>query len=1290
MVHCIENAPSSNAVHESLTHLVATAFDVMLTQWVNSRETKVRVETVHTLGLMTAVMPRDHLSNAVTALIPLILAQYRREKESEHLGITQGLVAVLTVATKQQPSLLEAHLPTMLNLLHPLLCVPVTYEEPNIAKNHNEMLRCLEILGRTFTDPVLTFLLTKLDSKISGERVGTLIIFRHFVNSLGEVMRNKKELLLSGVQPVVHEQDLPSRSALSELVIAMASQEYLSLEGGQTLVMFIVQQCAIPDTDVHKFDQQNKNRKVLMTPGSLRARCDQVLGHMTQTIPFTEQVLWPFLFEMIVPLKYTDALAVVCKCLTHLANKKKETGSLKLDFAREVNLPRPQQILCRLLYMAHEPFRRGQLGVRIIELIQAISPLLHPELGVLWHEGGNGISDAILYLTEGDFEGKVWEEKLLSLLKTALTVIPHEDWIVDFCDVVQSQFSNYSGVSRSKRILFRLLGIGLQRVKRKEYIRAKLDESFSIVDHNNDEEREGVAMEFGFVSNTHLDSTLDKLTVVLKSDPIPKKSSGFSLFSSKSTGGSEQAKSTVILAFGYVALHATPSLIVSRVEAHILTNIVPLLSEAKSLTLKECLVRASGLIGIALHPKRLGIDYQLNQRDELVNHLLTYLTPDKAHAPPPTFQNLILEALSSLCLLMPPLSDRLLSQLLSSCLPLIAEPEEPVSRLIPLFTLLQSLLTADSSWSRLSTLIGHIYSYPSAQVAVRSRAIQCCSALFVKPLPVNVKDKSDWAACAANILPRIFDSSSDVRRIAIQIFELMVTWWLNSVRDQVRHESGPDSSGAGTSAEEAEKWKLLRQRLDSSDKLIRAAVVKDIVTLLSALLDPTVLPALLEPLTCALNDSDVDSAVGSADLLTFLIQDHVENLAESVPLQLHALLGLDDKTLSEEAANSRLSCIRILANQHFVGVMQELLDTGLPFQPAVKQSFQKLAKDRSILLKMMNHLTDIMNNSDPGDAEMPNPTVMAATAALGEIFKVSDPQLQGIVRKYFSQLVCTLWLRLGTANTIGAKDVAAQAARALRELCMLAQEEELILAMESKGLQQKLVGNLYDEGVAELAQLFFRIHADAAPSVFKFMQPFLTRNYDGQRVSATAVCSQLLTYCSDDASLLSQIISCLLARATDKCELVRKQSLRGLGQLSTIWQQVDTNEWAMSVIHALVTSMDDPAEAPARESVSSLARFVDLLDDKLIAASLVNICFRLRPALDRDDPAIRGAAVDLFGRLCRFGKGAAGNNFQEQVHINLPSIVLHLNDAHVSVQEACDRCLAKMAVYSSQNRCSNC
>jgi hypothetical protein len=66
----------------------------------------------------------------------------------------------------------------------------------------------------------------------------------------------------------------------------------------------------------------------------------------------------------------------------------------------------------------------------------------------------------------------------------------------------------------------------------------------------------------------------------------------------------------------------------------------------------------------------------------------------------------------------------------------------------------------------------------------------------------------------------------------------------------------------------------------------------------------------------------------------------------------------------------------------------------------------------------------------------------------------------------------------------------------------------------------------------------------------------------------------------------------------------------------------------------------------------------------------VNICHRIRPAFEKNQEIIRAASFQLFGSLHRFGNDPSGAVvFYEQIHNNLPSLMLHISDVSENVRK---------------------
>merc|ERR1712054_204983 len=108
-------------------------------------------------------------------------------------------------------------------------------------------------------------------------------------------------------------------------------------------------------------------------------------------------------------------------------------------------------------------------------------------------------------------------------------------------------------------------------------------------------------------------------------------------------------------------------------------------------------------------------------------------------------------------------------------------------------------------------------------------------------------------------------------------------------------------------------------------------------------------------------------------------------------------------------------------------------------------------------------------------------------------------------------------------------------------------------------------------------------------------------------------------------------------------------------------------------------SVDDENEVIALEAMNGLSKIFELIDESRVAPILVMICHRIRPAFEKPTASIRSASFNLFGCLWRFGDGPAAPQFYEQIHNNLPALLLHLQDESPQVQSPCRSALRRLA-----------
>lgn len=275
--------------------------------------------------------------------------------------------------------------------------------------------------------------------------VGALSVLKHLINANHTSLTEMRSMVVSGMRPLLDNPSIRVRQTLSQVIIAMANHDYLSLEGGEHLLMFIVKQCSYVEPPKSATPKKKGQREVPRdeTELALRNMCDNILTMATKTVSCMELVLWPYLLEFIVPAEYTEALPIVCRNLTTLANRlsEAESDNYDLDFDVEVNLPKPQQILARLLVVAGHPLHRKR-GVEALLLLQALSVNIHEEVEDLWDDV---IPKMIAYLEKNsadpeDWKQQAWEDLLLKLLSRTLDSINEEDWILNLGKALGEQY----------------------------------------------------------------------------------------------------------------------------------------------------------------------------------------------------------------------------------------------------------------------------------------------------------------------------------------------------------------------------------------------------------------------------------------------------------------------------------------------------------------------------------------------------------------------------------------------------------------------------------------------------------------------------------------------------------------------------------------------------------------------------------------------------------------------------------------------------------------------------------
>jgi hypothetical protein len=807
---------------------MASAFDVVFSKWLLSPEAKVRFAVVESLGYISAVLSNRDFGARLERLLTTYLQMFKKERPADHLPVTLGLSSMLVKAVSDD-SFFETGvlLNQVLTGLHELICLPPAdpVANPTGLRNAGEVLRCFEILCRALPDQVLTFVVNRFQIKQTGVRVGSLVILRQLVNSLDAVLKDRKSIIMSAVTTLVAEPEIAIRKVVLQLVTAMANQGYLELEGGQTLVRFVVEQCAIKPPAAGAKDEGGAQLSLL------KRAAEHTLNIFANKAPKALPVMWPYLLELFVEPSLSGAAPAVMKALGDLGAQLRtaDPPAHGIDFARAVNLPSPQVLVARLCVLLSLPVRQKNQGLYACAAMGVLAESLHPALGRYWGETVPALSEHLSQKAGDDsFAVAKWQDTVLKVWRESLNVIDNEQWLGELATVVSQQFGAFRKDSEALRVVHRFLGAVLSRIQNRALINSLLDLMVKTVDHNNEAEQRGCAQGLGMVAAPHLDTVLPKITDLLTKAPEDKKASGgfFSFGAKKETGPEDTVKATAVLAYGYVTAYANPELVISRIDVHILHNIIPLLClppadpKAPRTPLRTApllrvqLAKALDLIGKAVHPQRLPDSqraFRLKKRDDLARGLLLMVddresNKDKESKPSAELRLLVLGTLATLTLLEPKYSKQMVDTVFDHLAPMYALlPDKPAEEaaaggsgdgeddertetageklMAYVNSLIQSLVQTDPSVDLLLQIIGRLEPLlASKNAVVRQRAVGSYLVALKKFVPKVSQEKvpqkeqcvPELGKRLAPVLARIGDSVEATRVGAVECVQALL------------------------------------------------------------------------------------------------------------------------------------------------------------------------------------------------------------------------------------------------------------------------------------------------------------------------------------------------------------------------------------------------------------------------------------------------------------------------------------------------------------------------------------
>ncbi|TYH47376.1 hypothetical protein ES332_D11G407600v1 [Gossypium tomentosum] len=708
--------PSESPIDGDIMSFLNSAFELLLRVWAASRDLKVRVSSVEALGQMVGLITRSHLKAALPRLVPTILELYRKDQDIELIA-TYSLYNLLNASLLPEtgPPLLDfEELAVILSTLLPVICMnsdSKEYSKFSVAlKTYNEVQRCFLSVGSVYPEDLFSFLLNKCRLKEEPLTFGALCVLKHLLPRSSEAWHNKRHLLVDTVKLLLDEQNLDIRKALSELIVVMASHCYLVGPSAELFIEYLVCHCALPEHGKIDLESsqllfpQVKTRSTC--PKELRAICEKGLLLVTITIPEMEHILWPFLLKMIIPRAYTGAVAIVCRCIAELCRHRSSyNNNIVGDYKARDDIPSPEELLARLVVLLHNPLAREQHATQILKVLSYLAPLFPRNINLFWQDEIQKmkayISDPEDLKLDPSYQ-ETWDEMIINFLAESLDVIHDNDWMLSLGNAFTKQYALYTPDDEHSAVLHRCLGMLLQKVNDRAYVRGKIDWMYKQANIAIPINRLGLAKSMGLVAASHLDTVLDKLKDIL--DNVGQSIfQRFLAFFSESyrTEESDDVHAALALMYGYAARYAPSVVIEARIDALVGTNMLSRLLHVRHPKAKQAVITAIDLLGRAVaKAAENGAPFPLKRRDMLLDYILTLMGREETDGFADSSlellrtQALALNACTTLVSVEPKLTIETRNHVMKATLGFFALPNDPIDVVNPLIDNLITLLCA--------------------------------------------------------------------------------------------------------------------------------------------------------------------------------------------------------------------------------------------------------------------------------------------------------------------------------------------------------------------------------------------------------------------------------------------------------------------------------------------------------------------------------------------------------------------------------------------------------------------
>ncbi|KAJ0027548.1 hypothetical protein Pint_35765 [Pistacia integerrima] len=348
-----------------------------------------------------------------------------------------------------------------------------------------------------------------------------------------------------------------------------------------------------------------------------------------------------------------------------------------------------------------------------LQVLYYLAPLFPKNINLFWQDEipkmKAYVSDTEDLKLDPSYQ-ETWDDMIINFLAESLDVIQDTAWVISLGNAFTEQYVLYTPDDEHSALLHRCLGMLLQKVDERAYVRDKIDWMYKQANIAIPTNRLVFSLSMFIicplnryqVAASHLDTVLDKLKAILDNVGLSIFQRLLSIFSDGSRmEESDDIHAALALMYGYAARYAPSTVIEARIDALVGTNMLSRLLHVRHPTAKQAVITAIDLLGCAvINAAENGASFPLKRRDQLLDYILTLMGIDEnddfadSSLELLRTQALALSACTTLVSVEPKLTIETRNHVMKATLGFFALPNDPIEVINPLIDNLITLLCA--------------------------------------------------------------------------------------------------------------------------------------------------------------------------------------------------------------------------------------------------------------------------------------------------------------------------------------------------------------------------------------------------------------------------------------------------------------------------------------------------------------------------------------------------------------------------------------------------------------------